>query len=160
MSKLTLDFYRPHKPVYAPTKVRNPKTGKIEVPLDRTKQSELAASDINNIIKSFTQSGQFNRLFENANRGVYVDLPQSLDYQEAQNLRIQAENAFMSLPAKVRERFNNLPHEFLAFMENPANRDEARELGLLRPEAASPPPGGPPKEPPPAAAAAAEPPKK
>lgn len=153
------DFYRPHKAVMMPTQVINPKTGKLETPVDRTKQSDLASCDINKIIKSFSMSGQVNHISANALKGMYADLPDELDYQGALNLQIEADKAFMSLPAHVRDRFGSDPAKFLAFMSDPANTEEARKLGLLK-ASSSPPPGGPPKEPPPAAAAADEPPPK
>ena len=35
-------------------------------------------------------------------------------------------------PAEVRARFGNDPAAFMSFVEDDANRDEARRLGLLR----------------------------
>jgi len=46
----------------------------------------------------------------------------------------------MTLPAKVRDRFGQDPAEFLAFLSNPENADEARRLGILKPQEAAPPP--------------------
>ena len=36
----------------------------------------------------------------------------------------------MEIPAIIRKRFDNDPYQFLEFMENPENIEEARQLGL------------------------------
>lgn len=140
------DFYRPHKPVLAPTQVFDMKTQKWVTPIDRTKQSDLASCDINKIIKSFSMSGQVNHIGVNALKGMYADLPDDLDYQTALNLQIKADQAFMTLPSQVRDRFGSDPAKFLAFLADPANREEAQKLGLLK--TPPPPPGGTPTDPP------------
>lgn len=125
------DFYRPHKRVQEDGSIFNRFTGEYEFPPSRTKQSHLAECDINNIIKQFSVSGQIAHINAKAALGAYVDLPDELDFQFAQNTVIEAEKAFMTLPAKVRERFHNEPAEFLEFMGNEANREEAINLGLV-----------------------------
>jgi hypothetical protein len=40
---------------------------------------------------------------------------------------------FEDLPAEVRFRFDNKPAELLKFMSDPANADEAIDLGLFEP---------------------------
>lgn len=63
----------------------------------------------------------------------YGDFDNSLDYQSACNQLNAADAAFLSLPAKVRERMGNDPGKFLDFMANPENKEEAIRLGLLPP---------------------------
>ena len=46
------------------------------------------------------------------------------------NLIVQADQAFMELPADVRLRFNNDAGSFVDFASDPDNLDEMRELGL------------------------------
>ena len=62
-----------------------------------------------------------------------VDFDSVMDFQTAMNAVIAGENAFMSLPAKLRERFQNSPQQFLDFLSTPANYDEAVKLGLVVP---------------------------
>lgn len=63
------------------------------------------------------------------------------DYHSSLNRIIAAQEAFDALPATVRSRFQNDPGQLLAFLENPDNRDEAVELGLVSsPEPSLPPP--------------------
>lgn len=135
-------FYRPHD--HKGFDNVDPATG--EVMPSMTKQSEMDACDINNILKQFTPAGLQQLISENAARGQYADLPDEVDYQEALNTVIAANAAFDTLPAKIRERFHNNPAEFLEFFADPSNQDEAIRLGLATdnrpPEPATPPTGG------------------
>lgn len=92
-----------------------------------------------------------NSLLERAGRGLPLPVADRLpqygdfvmtanDYHTAYNQVIAAQEAFDSLPAKVRARFENDPAEMLDFVTKEENRDEAVALGLI-PPAASPPAG-------------------
>lgn len=63
---------------------------------------------------------------------VFGDFSDVKDFQSAQNAVIEAENAFMSIPARVREKFGNDPGRFIAWLQDPSNVEEAEELGFLR----------------------------
>jgi len=135
-------FYRPH--THHGFDNCDPNTGEILPSM--TKQSEMDACDIHNVLKQFSPAGLQQLIAENQARGQYADVPESVDYQEALNTVIAAETAFSSLPAKVRERFYNDPARFLQFMGNPDNVEEMIALGLAddkrAPEPATPPTGG------------------
>lgn len=60
--------------------------------------------------------------------GDFSDIP---DLQTAQNKLIEANEMFMELPAKVRKRFDNDPTAFIDFVQNPDNKAEMEELGIL-----------------------------
>lgn len=122
-------FYRPHKRVSLDGS--HPDTGEFLPSM--TKQSFKEECDINNIIKSFSQTGMITHISERAAQGQYLDLPDSVDFQDALSLVDQARTAFMSLPSKIRDRFDSDPEQFLAFIHDPKNEAEARELGLLNP---------------------------
>lgn len=109
-----------------------------------TKQSHIKECDINEIMKRFERTG----LVEHANthQGDYGDftfVPEN--YQEALQLVQNAQQMFLTVPAKVRQAFDNDPGRFLAFVQDPTNEDKMREMGLL-------PPVEPPKTEPPAPA--------
>lgn len=129
--KKVVTFYRPHKRVRTITdKIVDHKTGEfIDCP-SMTKQSFLAETDINNIMKQYSKTGQFNHVNAKLNQGRYADLPLDLDFQDAMNVVAQANEAFASLPSKLRNRFSNDPNEFLAFMHDPENQEEMYKLGL------------------------------
>ncbi|QRV61894.1 putative VP3 [Microvirus sp.] len=55
------------------------------------------------------------------------------DYQDALEVIARGEEAFYDLPPEVRVKFSH-PVEFLTWLEDPANYDEADKLGLLDPE--------------------------
>lgn len=137
MSKLR-SHYRPHKRVQYTGMVVDPKTGELVKLPSMTKQEFQKECDINNIIKHFSVSGMFSHVNVRAAQGSYQDLPDSVDFQESLDVIRAAETAFMSLPAKVRDRFGQDPAEFLAFLGDPANAEEAQKLGLLKP--VEPPP--------------------
>lgn len=100
----------------------------------RTKQSFKAECDINNIMRKFEKTGLIEHQARFQGRyGDFTNLPQS--YHEAVNQVLEAEEMFMTLPAKVRAHFDNDPGSFLAAVDDPARREELVELGLLRPNA-------------------------
>lgn len=158
-------FHTPHAAVRTDGMLVNHRTGEIFKPVTRVKQEFVSQCDINNIVKSFQLTGQISHISAKAAQGAYVDLPSDLDFQNSMNIVIQAEQAFASLPAKVRDRFGHNPEEFLAFVQDPENADELIKLGLR-----NPPPrraqepatgsggaGGPPPAPTPESAPAATP---
>lgn len=132
-------FYRKHKRVQfsnpplldAKGKVQHDKTtGEVVLMPSATKQSFVEECDINNIVKLYKKTGQFNHMSANASKGVYTDLPEESDFQSALGTVFEARAAFATLPSLVRERFENDPARFLAFMSNPDNLGEAIKMGL------------------------------
>lgn len=146
----TRSMFVPHARVQEDGAIVNPFTGEVSYPPSMTKQEFAAETDINNIIKAFQPHTMQALMQAYSTAGRFEDLPDELDLQSALNVVEQAETAFMALPSKVRDRFHNEPGQFLAFMADPANEKEARELGLLnaRPEV---PPAPPPPAPEPEA---------
>lgn len=94
----------------------------------RTKQSHKAECDINTIMARYKKTGLIDHMARSA--GEYADVS-GIDFQSAQLLVAGANSMFHGLPASIRARFDNDPKEFLEFMDNPANVNEAVELGLL-----------------------------
>lgn len=110
----------------------------------RTKQSFKAECDINQIMSRYLKTGVLEHVRDNAAR--FLDVT-GADFQDAQLLVAEANSMFHSLPSAIRTRFENSPAEFLKFMENPANAQEAIELGLQTApaETSTPPTGDAPK---------------
>lgn len=127
-------FHRPHnRAATAYTgQLVNHVTGEIYTPPERTKQSFVAECDINNILKQFKATGMINHVKQAAALGTYVDLPEVDDFQASLNSVMRAEQAFASLPSKLRARFDNDPATFLEFFQDPKNQDEAIKLGLAQ----------------------------
>lgn len=97
----------------------------------RTKQSHKMECDINTIMRQFYKTGLVKHV--NRYQGDYSDMPEVEDFQEALAIQQQAEEAFDSLPSKLRSRFHNEPAEFLAFVYDPANKEELVRMGLCKP---------------------------
>lgn len=94
--------------------------------ISRTKQSYADVCNINKMIAR----GRLPLVSKIPGR--YVDCTIGTDYQQALNIVKSAESAFMSLPAKVRSRFQNNPQALLEFLADPNNKAEAIELGLIK----------------------------
>lgn len=158
-------FYRPHDSNKTAFKneLVDPATGEVTHPPSVAKQEFKDQCDVNNIIKSFKLTGQINHINAQAMMGRFEDLPDEIDFQTSLNTIRDASQAFEALPAKLRDRFGNDPAQFLAFLSDPDNLDEARRLGIIKkpdpaPDAPPPPPPNQPP-PPPAPPPAPEPPK-
>lgn len=141
MSKAKLrSVFMPHRRIQEHGDIRNPHTGEVIIPPSMTKQEFVRECDVNNVIKQYKSHGMLSHVNAKAAQGAYQDLPDSVDFQESLHTIMVAEQAFMTLPAKVRDRFGQDPAEFLAFLSNAENADEARKLGILKPLEAAPPP--------------------
>jgi len=64
---------------------------------------------------------------------IYGDFTTVESFQSAVDRIKTAENIFKSLPARIRDRFNNNPGDLIAFIQDEKNREEAIELGFIAP---------------------------
>lgn len=103
--------------------------------VSRTKQAFKPVVDINNIVARFARTGMIEHV--NRREPFYGDVSTIVDYQTCLNVVNKAKELFGNMSAKVRERFHNDPAEMISFLENPANLQEAIDLGMAvkRPEA-------------------------
>lgn len=93
--------------------------------------------DIYNILRQFQQTGVITRV--QTAQPLWGELPDDIDFQAAMHTVMSANEAFASLPADVRNHFNNDPQAFLAAMYDSSREDELRGLGLLNAKATAPP---------------------
>lgn len=100
-----------------------------------TRQSFNAEADINTIMKRYEKSGLIDHV--NEHQGSYGDFTNVQDYHSSLNQALSAKSMFMSLPASIRNKFQNDPGAFLEFANDPENEDEMRSLGLLPAEQAT-----------------------
>lgn len=103
-------------------------------------QSAEEESNINTIVRKFGLTGELPGQVAMPKSGEFHDIP---DFHTAMNLIRTTQEAFLRVPAEVRARFGNDPQAFMHFVEDNANRDEARRLGLLNPEPVVPASGTP-----------------
>lgn len=107
------------------------------VPVDNfdpslTQQHFKDECDINYIMRRYRETGFLVDPLKSATaKPQFGDFSTAFDFHEAQNVIAKANEAFAALPSEVRKRFANDPGEFLAFMEDERNIDEAVKLGLV-----------------------------
>lgn len=87
--------------------------------------------DINYVVKNFVQTGAIDPNILNKRAAMYGDVSDVNDLQSALDIVKAAQEGFDTLPADIRDRFKNDPRELLAFLDNPDNRQEAIDLGLM-----------------------------
>ena len=99
-----------------------------------TIQSAADETDINVMMSRYQKTGSFhgstNIPSVRPQFGDFVDVP---EYQNAMNILVQAHDQFASLPANIRDRFGNSPENYLAFLSDSSNKEEAIKLGLVNP---------------------------
>ncbi len=98
----------------------------------RTKQAMKAECDINNIMAKFQKTGTIE--FVNKREPQYGDCT-GLEFQSAMETVANARELFADMPSSIRRRFDNEPSQFLDFIQDPSNREEAIKMGLIKTEA-------------------------
>ncbi|AXH76692.1 MAG: internal scaffolding protein [Microviridae sp.] len=113
--------------------------------LSLTKQSMQDECDVNQIVARFEDTGLATHI--NEHQGEYGDFTAVEDYHTSLNRVVHAQQMFLSLPAKIRQRFGNDPHNFLEFTGKKENEAEMAEMGLIPKRKAAEPPSEAPEEP-------------
>lgn len=121
-------FTNPSMRKYSQRPGRKLKNGK---PQYTTEQSHAPQCDVNRIVAKYDKHGLITHVsrFE----AKYGDLT-GLEFKQAQDMILNAKETFKELPSNIRKRFNNSPEYLLTFMEDPKNRAEAIQLGLINPD--------------------------
>lgn len=112
-------------------KMVDPDTGELVYDVGKTRQDQAVDADINVIVKRYGLTGQLPL--------VRPKIPLEADFRDAGEFDLgsalrfvrEANDAFMAYPADVRAKFDNDPAKFVAFVENPVNKDECVRLGIL-----------------------------
>lgn len=99
----------------------------------KTSQEFREDADINVLMARYVKTGVLP--VHTDRQPFYVDADALPSFQTMQNVLIEAREAFMALPSRVRERFMNDPARFVEFATDEKNIDELRSMGLLSPEA-------------------------
>lgn len=101
-----------------------------------TKQAFRDECNVNTIMQKYQKTGLLPHV--NAHKGFYGDFTDVQDYQTSLNQVMAAQDMFSELPSSIRIQFDNDPAKFLHFVGDPENRDQMREMGLLREEVSAP----------------------
>lgn len=104
----------------------------------KTKKEFAKEVNINQIIK---RAKKYGLPMDNDKKGIYADVSNLPNYQEAFDFVRQADNDFMKMPSEIRNRFDNNPHKMINFLRDPNNLEESIKLGLR--EKKVPPPADP-----------------
>jgi len=96
-----------------------------------TQQHFRDECNINTIMHRYEQTGILGDPGRATRQAFYDDFSTGFDFQQCQNAIIAATDAFMSIPAEIRYRFHNSPHEFVKFIQDPQNHDECVKLGFF-----------------------------
>jgi len=108
-----------------------------------TEKHHAKACDINNLLATYRKTGLCTHV--NTHQGDYSDISNVPTYHEALQQIQAADNAFKTLTAEIRAQFENDPANFLNFVNDPNNREEMGQMGLLKPSAHCPPTETPPE---------------
>lgn len=93
------------------------------------KQAFKDECDINTIVRRFGITGQ---LPKGVRMPTFGDFSEVTDFASAMNAIALANEAFDTMPAEIRTRFQNDPQKFLEFTSNDANYTEAEKMGLVK----------------------------
>jgi len=98
-------------------------------------QNAAPAQDINAIMARHLKSSVRGAPPGNPNAVAQprFDNISSMSYHEMLNFVTDNRSRFMTLPAKIRRKFNHDPYQMFRFLEDPANRLEGVRIGLLSP---------------------------
>jgi len=92
--------------------------------VSKVQQHLMDSVDVNTIVRRFATTGDAPMT---RREGFYGDFSGVTDYESALDRVSEARKAFMTLPAEVRERFNNDPGELLARLHELEREEEVRE---------------------------------
>lgn len=108
---------------------------KFDKSVSMTQQQFKQETDINYIVGRYLQTGYINPMLVKQGIPQYGDLSEIQDYRATLEKIQEADDMFMQLSPKIRDRFNHDPLELLQFVADPKNLPEAVALGLAEPPA-------------------------
>lgn len=92
-----------------------------------TQQHQKDEVDVNNIMRRYVKTGVIDHV--NRNQPFYGDVPAHTYHEAIEQVR-KADEMFLELPSAVRKFFDNDPAQFLAFVQDPANKEDLYTMGL------------------------------
>lgn len=95
-----------------------------------TSQSPAEEVDINRIVSKI-QKGK--PVLVSNGEPFYGDVSEFKGLAESFQMIQDSEDLFMQYPADIREKFGNDPVQFVEFLEDPNNYEDALKMGLVKP---------------------------
>lgn len=96
----------------------------------KVQQHQADDCDMKTIISRFLKTGEITHI--SPQKMQFLDATSASSYDQSLQLVLDAQDTFHELPSHLRSRFENDPRQFLNFMDDPTNLDEAVELGLVQ----------------------------
>lgn len=97
--------------------------------ISRTKQQDAADLNVTEIMRKYDKTKVLPLI--GTRKPIYGDFSSPMEFADAFSIVTKANEQFLSLPAKVRERFGHDPKAFLEFVK-PENAKELFELGIIK----------------------------
>ena len=97
-----------------------------------TQQQYKKQQDIKEIVKKYNATGLLNKNI--MAEPMFDDVSEIGDFQDAQAKIIHAQSLFDQLPSIVKDKFDHNPAKLLDYLNKSENKQEAIELGLVKPE--------------------------
>jgi len=94
-----------------------------------TKQSEAEKVEINSIMSRYERTGVIDYI--NVHKPIFDDVSDIEDYRTNLHKMMNAQEAFLKLPSKIRKYFSNDPLEMLNALHDSTRERELQELGLI-----------------------------
>lgn len=114
---------------YTHTNAESDRTAVTFLDKSLTQQQFKDSSDINVLFGKYLETGEMPQI-----EGMqYGDFTGIYDFQTAMNAVRAAEESFQTLPARIKNRFDNNPQKLVEFINDPENLEEARFLKLVNP---------------------------
>jgi len=98
--------------------------------VSQTVQEQKDSTDVNKILERFNRTELIDHV--NSHEPQYGDFT-GYDFQTNQNKVAEAQSMFNALPAKVRQKFNHNPQEYLNYIADQANIDDMRDGSIDNP---------------------------
>lgn len=108
-----------------------------DVPVDQTGESSLAQQsfkeecDINRIMAQYQNTGTISPNARSFRDYAFGQFDAISDFQGVEDAFVKAQEAFLTLPADIRARFNNSVETTVDWLGDPANLAEAQNLGII-----------------------------
>lgn len=113
-------------------KLQNAYSKSLKIPYEPgiggAEQTHEKSCNINNIVNKFQRTGTIEH--QNKHEARYDDIT-GQDFETMMNIVANAQSMFEDLPSGIRAKFDNSPSQFLDYVQNPANKAEAVELGIM-----------------------------
>lgn len=99
----------------------------------RALQSQHDETNINHIVKKYSNREIFNNFVFDENGDNIIDVSEITDYHSALNQIAQAQEQFEALPVRIRKFFGHDPVKMVEYCSDPSNLEGMQKLGLANP---------------------------